>query len=190
MPTPMPLPAPTIRDVSGRKILIFDELFEPRQIVNFSHVLMQLPYERRESFDGELNAVLDNDAFVRAPFLYPVLEALMAEHRAGLEIPEHTVLSHVYAAATESAQQPQIHMDLESPDALTFLYYGNACWQRDWQGETVFYDAQGEAAAIVSPRPGRLVMFHSNIPHRGGAPHRNAPTFRYALSAFYYPQQP
>ncbi|MCH9687821.1 MAG: 2OG-Fe(II) oxygenase [Deltaproteobacteria bacterium] len=185
----MPHCPTTIHDVSGRKVLVFDGLFDERRIANFCHVLMQLPYERRESFDGELNAILDNEAFMAAPFLYPVLCELLAEHRSGLEIPERTELSHVYAAATGRGEQPQIHMDLESPDALTFLYYGNACWRRDWQGETVFYDAEGQAAVVVSPRPGRLVMFHSNIAHRGGAPHRDAPTFRYAVSAFYYPQQ-
>lgn len=177
-----------VTDISGRKVLVFDDLFDRRQVVNFCNVLMELPYERRESFDGELNAVLDNEAFVRAPFLYPVLARLMDEHRAGLEIPAHTELSHVYAAAMSAGQHPCIHVDLDSPDAVTFLYYANSCWRRDWQGETVFYDAQGDAAAVVSPRPGRLVMFHSNIPHRGGAPHRDAAAVRYAVSAFFYPR--
>ena len=178
-----------ITKISGRSLLVFDDLFSDAQVRNFSHVLTQLDYERRTSFDGELNALIDNEAFMRAPFLYPVLEELFSGYRERLELPTTTELSHVYAAAISSAQQPMIHMDLESPEAVTFLYYGNSAWRRDWQGETLFYDADGEAAAAVMPRPGRLAMFHSNIPHRGGAPHRDAPTFRYAVSAFYYPPQ-
>lgn len=173
--------------ISGRMLLVFDDLFTEREISRFAHVITQLDYERRRSFDGELNAVLDNDAFRGAPFLYPVLEQLRETYRERMEIPADTELSLVYAAALAAGQQPTIHKDLDSPAAFTFLYYGNAVWKRDWQGETVFYDAEGEAAAVVSPRPGRLVMFHSNIAHRGGVPHRDAPTFRYAVSAFYYP---
>ncbi|MGH1347865.1 MAG: 2OG-Fe(II) oxygenase [Nannocystales bacterium] len=178
-----------VTNIDGRSLLVFDDLFSDAQVRNFGHVVTQLDYTRRASFDGELNANIDEDAFRRAPFLYPVLEALVAEHRAALVIPDTTTMSHVYAAAMSSQQHPEIHRDLESPDAVTFLYYANTFWRRDWQGETVFYDNAGDATAIVSPRPGRLAMFHSNIAHRAGAPHRDAASVRYAVSVFYYPAE-
>ncbi|MCR9164628.1 MAG: 2OG-Fe(II) oxygenase [Nannocystaceae bacterium] len=187
--TPMCNPPARVTNIDDRTLLVFDELFSSSQVRNFAHVVTQLEYTRRASFDGELNANIDEDAFRRAPFLHPVLEALVAEHRAAMNVPDTTTMSHVYAAAMSSQQQTQIHFDLESPSAITFLYYANAFWRRDWQGETVFYDATGDAAAIVSPRPGRLAMFHSNIAHRAGAPHRDAASLRYAVSVFYYPPE-
>ena len=56
--------------------------------------------------------------------------------------------------------------------ALTGLYFANAGWHTDWQGELIICDPLGESLYAVEPRPGRMVLFPGEIPHRAGAPSR------------------
>ncbi|MGH1344083.1 MAG: 2OG-Fe(II) oxygenase [Nannocystales bacterium] len=173
---------------SDRSLLVFDDLFDPQEVANFSTIIAQLNYERRDSFDNELNCNIANEPFKRAPFLYPVLEALLDSQSKRFGVSDPTVgLSHVYAAAVDSRTALLPHQDSQAPQAVSFLYYGNVAWRRDWGGETLFYDSAGEVVAGVIPKPGRLAMFHSNIAHRGGAPHPDAPTLRYTIASFFFP---
>ena len=55
---------------------------------------------------------------------------------------------------------------------VTALYYANAHWDRSWGGETMFYDARGDTALAINPRPGRLVLFRGAIEHCTGVPSR------------------
>lgn len=172
----------------SRKILVFDELFSTDEVSNFAAVIGQLDYERRKSFDNELNCNIEKDAFMKAPFLYPTLEGLFRAHAPCLGVDDPSVgLSHVYASAVSSRNSLAVHQDTPRDQAVSFLYYGNPAWKRDWSGETVFYDSRGESVAAIIPRPGRLAMFHSNIFHRGGAPHDDAPVLRYSVACFFYP---
>ncbi len=177
-------------DVCGRKVLVFDDFLDAQQVTNFATVVMQLGFRRRESFDRELNVGVDRTAFMRAPFLFPATQAAFSTHRDTFSIHgESTRLSHVYAAAMTHGTEPHLHADHPSCQAVTFLYYANLRWDESWRGATEFHDASGPVAR-VHPRPGRLAMFHSNILHRGGEPHPDAPTFRYTVSVFYYPDSP
>lgn len=64
----------------------------------------------------------------------------------------------------------RIHTD-SSGDELTALYFANSDWRPDHQGETLFYTPdRSEVQAVVSPLPGRVVIFTSRLPHRSGTP--------------------
>ena len=184
----MKRPEPTrIHAIDDRLIYVYDELFSPEQVANFAHIVMQLDYERRPSFDRELSAAIDSSMFRAAPFLFPTTEAILSAAREPFALCDPSVgLSHVYAAAIASNACGTVHTDTTHPQALTFLYYANPSWRAGWGGETVFYDSEGDAMIVVTPRPGRLVAFHSNILHRAGIPHPDAPTHRYTVSVFYY----
>lgn len=184
----MSTPEPTrIHHIDDRTIQVYDDLFDEEQIANFAHVVMQLDYQRRPSFDRELSAAIDNEMFRRAPFLFPSTEAILASVRERFGLTDPTVgLSHVYAASISTSACGTVHTDTTHPQAITFLYYANPVWRAGWGGETIFYDDEGDAMLAVAPRPGRLVAFHSNILHRAGIPHPDAPTHRYTVSVFYY----
>lgn len=64
------------------------------------------------------------------------------------------------------------HMDDAAAGRFTLLYYPNPEWQDGWEGETLFYDADGEIALAVKLRPNRAVFFDSRILHNGTAPSR------------------
>lgn len=76
-----------------------------------------------------------------------------------------------------------IHTDC-APDAdeYTALWYLANDWDADWGGETLFYDDQRDARFVVSPRPGRLVLFHGAIPHAGRPPARTCHSPRYSFA--------
>lgn len=178
-------------EIGDRRLHIYDDVFEPDTVQNFANVVQRLSFQRRRSFDKELSIPIDEDKFRQAPFLYPITEELFN----GIAKDEFSVadssvgLSHIYAAAMGPDACGTVHQDTDSPDALTFLYYANGFWKGRWSGETVFYDHNLDAVAAVTPKPGRLVLFHSNLFHRAGVPHPDTPTYRYTVSVFYYPEK-
>jgi hypothetical protein len=64
------------------------------------------------------------------------------------------------------------HTDDRRPGSYTLLYYPNPEWDDEWDGQTLFYDNDGEIALSVRLRPNRAVFFDSRILHRGTAPGR------------------
>lgn len=75
-----------------------------------------------------------------------------------------------------------IHVDDARPGSYTLLYYPMAEWREEWEGETVFYDEDGEVALSVRPRPNRAVLFDSRIRHAGRAPGRAFPGLRVTVA--------
>lgn len=74
-------------------------------------------------------------------------------------------LLRTYCNAHVSSDAPLPHADsLDSRDR-TVLFYANAAWQPEFAGETIFLDDDNEIFRSVLPRPGRIVIFESNIRH-------------------------
>lgn len=186
---PMELAPSRTYEIGDRRVYVYDQIFAPDTVKNFANVVSQLSFRRRESFDRELSVPIEKEKFRNAPFLFPVTESLfenVAKRELNINDPS-VCLSHTYAAAMGPGSCGTVHRDIDSPDAVTFLYYANLIWRGEWGGETVFYDRNLDAVAAVTPKPGRLVMFHSNLLHRAGVPHPDTPTYRYTMSVFYYP---
>lgn len=83
---------------------------------------------------------------------------------------------HTYGLGGET------HVDDSKPGNFTLLYYPNPEWHDGWDGETVFYDAAGEIALAVRPRPNRAVFFDGRIPHCGKAPSRACKVLRVSVA--------
>lgn len=66
---------------------------------------------------------------------------------------------------------------------LTALWFIAPEWNVEWGGETLFFNSQMDAEVVVSPKPGRLVIFDGNITHVGRPPNRicYAPRYTFAL---------
>lgn len=74
------------------------------------------------------------------------------------------------------------HADDVKPGTFTLLYYPNPEWKDGWEGETMYYDADGEIAFAVRPKPNRGVFFDSRILHNGRAPSRTCPALRVTVA--------
>ena len=172
--------------IGGRKVFVFDDIFTDDFVDSFGIFILRQHYVPRPSFDNELSAAMDT-AFVRSlPAMPEVADALVARYHSQMtSTPCNQSLSHGYAAAFRFGDSSNVHQDIACGDCVTFLYYANVTWTGRWGGETVFYDDDLLAAAAVSPKAGRLIMFNAAIFHRAGVPTRNCPTFRYAFSMFY-----
>ena len=73
------------------------------------------------------------------------------------------------------------HQDGEVDLTLTGLYFANAEWQASWHGELVLSDVLGESLYAIEPRPGRIVLFPGEIPHRAGVPSRACYEHRFSI---------
>lgn len=66
----------------------------------------------------------------------------------------------------------QAHQDDLEEGTYTLLYYPMPVWKNNWEGETLYFDQNGEVIAAIKPMPNRAVLFDSRIPHVGRAPSR------------------
>ncbi len=172
--------------IGGRKVFVFDDVFTDSFVESFGLFMLRQDYRPRPSFDNELSAALDASFIQSLPALPEVADALVDRYHGEMtSTPGNQQFSHGYAAAIRFGDSSVVHQDVPCQDCVTLLYYGNLSWTGRWGGETIFYDDDLMAAAAVSPRPGRIVLFNAAVYHRAGVPMRICPTFRYTFSMFY-----
>ena len=76
---------------------------------------------------------------------------------------------------THTDAQPGAH-------EMTALWFMCREWNLEWGGETLLFNAQQDAEQVISPRPGRLVLFDGSILHAGRPPQRICFVPRYTLA--------
>lgn len=114
------------------------------------------------------------------PILKRTLSAIAAH--AASEQPYHAYRAYTnYAGFGEMLYS---HIDCAPGSGeLTALWYLCTQWDTEWGGETVFFEPDGDAVGLVSPRPGRLVIFDGDVRHVGRPPNRicSQPRFTFAI---------
>ena len=81
-----------------------------------------------------------------------------------------------------------IHTDIDPENAdqegyYTILCYANNYWEPDWAGETVLYTQErDDIIKSIYPRPGRIAVFDSRIPHASRAVSRLCDKVRYTVA--------
>ena len=92
-------------------------------------------------------------------------------------------IERMYVNAYSYGDCPTVHVDHLQDGYFTVLYYANFEWDHNWSGETVFYNqAMNEIIRAVYPKPGRIVVFDSRIPHVAREPNRICPVVRYTIA--------
>lgn len=93
---------------------------------------------------------------------------------------------HILVNANNFGDCPMVHTDLppeHSEDCYTIIYYAHTNWHYDWAGETVLLnEAKDEIAQSVYPRPGRIFVFDSAIPHVARTPTRICANVRFTVA--------
>jgi len=173
-------------EIADKKIFVFDDVFDEQFVDNFGIFLLRRDYQFRPSINNELSSGVSAELLESLPALPHAMNGILEHYYPQMTgAPAPQAISHGYAAALRFGDSGSVHQDTLCDDCVTFLYYGNLSWNGEWGGETVFYDDEMSAAACVTPRPGRIVLFNSVLHHRAGTPIRECPTFRYAISIFY-----
>jgi len=70
---------------------------------------------------------------------------------------------------------------------ITALWFIAEHWEHEWGGETLFFNQHMDAEFVVSPKPGRLILFNGEIPHVGRPPNRICYTPRYTFAMKFEP---
>ncbi|VXC39728.1 hypothetical protein PSEUDO9AZ_10720 [Pseudomonas sp. 9AZ] len=78
------------------------------------------------------------------------------------------------AYMTPYGDTPTYHRDSEIGPTITALLFSHRKWEPDWGGELIICNESGEPHTAIFPKPGRLVVFRGDLPHKAGSPSRLA----------------
>ncbi|MGH8320937.1 MAG: 2OG-Fe(II) oxygenase [Gammaproteobacteria bacterium] len=170
--------------IEGREVRIYDGLLAVQDVHSLTSLLEAGGFTRNEYAKPETAAFrhwvlnIPLDAAARLPMYAPTLAA--ARDWPGGET------YRVYRCYCNHAAYGDMlftHTDCKpGGHDLTALWFVAPEWNPEWGGETLFFDSKMDAAAAVSPRPGRLVVFDGTLTHVGRPPNRICFAPRYTLA--------
>jgi SM-20-related protein len=169
--------------VSGRELFVCDGFIDRTLTEKIGTIVRTLHYQRKEKSRPDVPAAAASADIADAalsvdPFflrLRQVAEQMFPGER--LRDQRAYVNSSVYGDIYYT------HRDCSAHRAhVTVLYYANLDWQADWGGETIFYNDAYDAEAVISPRPGRMVVARGAILHRGTVPTRACHEERFTIA--------
>lgn len=170
-----PQPVVEARPVGERRLFVVDGLFRPNVVKMLHGILMQQPFTMSD-YDNNATehirhwkAEFPVASFDTNPLLRSWRDSVVARTA---ELFAGTTLDLVRVHANSHLFGDHQHAHYDFRPGVTALYFANPDWDKDWQGETIFYDAADEPHLALAPRPGRLVVFDGGILHRGGVPSR------------------
>jgi hypothetical protein len=170
--------------VEGRDVFVFDGLISETELGEYFEALARAPFTRTEIAKPETAeykhwvSELPLANVTRLP-LWVATERAVAAVRPGETYRPYRAYTN-YAAFGDMLYT---HTDCR-PDQreLTALWFLSTQWEPEWGGETMFFDASGDAMFCTSPKSGRLVVFDGAIPHVGRPPSRICYTPRYTFA--------
>lgn len=95
---------------------------------------------------------------------------------------------NVLVNANNFGDCPMVHTDYPNGQegldgCYTIIYFGHSEWHYDWSGETVIMnDEKDDIVKSIYPRPGRLFVFDSSMPHVARTPSRVAKKVRFTIA--------
>jgi SM-20-related protein len=172
--------------IDGRLLVVYDGFWDRKEQREFASFLTTAEYRRDERVSRAtshvthwvLNLELDG-----ARPLTERLAPLLKKHFGGrFEATRFYCNHHQYGDMLFG------HRDCPpGKNEVTALIYANERWEKDWGGETLFFNDDDDCVGAVTPRPGRLALFHGAIPHRASAPQRDSYVSRLTLAIKYRP---
>jgi SM-20-related protein len=158
--------------IDGKKIVVIDGLFDPVDISETYQILRKTKYVWRMVESKAIKHTIrwGHDFSGRELSDLGIVDTIVDQVNSYFDTTE-LLPYRVYANFSTHGEMFYGHVD-SGPGGLTAIYYANMEWDRAWHGETVFYNSQGEPLHVVAPKPGRLVIFHGDIPHRASSPSR------------------
>lgn len=170
--------------IEGRKIAIFDELIGMPELNGMVRALENGAFTKTEVARPDTNQFkhwalnLSLEQAQGLPMYAPTIEA------AGQLDPGHSYRAYrSYCNFAAYGDMLFTHTDaVPGANELTALWFIAPEWDPEWGGETLFFNSKMDAEFVVSPRPGRLVVFDGVIPHVGRPPNRICYAPRYTFA--------
>ena len=170
--------------ISGRDVFVFDGLVTPEESARYFNAISQASFTRTESARPDSREFrhwvcempLEN---LPRTSLWQATERAVAAVRPG----ERFLPYRVYTNYSTFGDTLLTHVDaVTEARELTALWFLCEHWDTEWGGETLFYEASGDARLAVSPKPARLLLFDGAIRHAGKPPNRNCFVSRYTFA--------
>lgn len=170
--------------IEGREVRVYDGLLRANDLQGLTAALQNGAFTRTESARPDTQGFrhwvlnISIDAAAQLPVYQPTLAA------AG-EFASETAYRIYRCYCNYAAHGDMLFTHTDCPPnagELTALWFIAPEWNADWGGETLFFDSSMDAQAVVSPRPGRLVLFDGSLPHVGRPPNRICFAPRYTLA--------
>ena len=169
--------------VEGRDVFVFDGLVPAEESARYFAAISQASFTRTEAArpEAEFRHWVCEMPLENLPrtSLWQATEKAVVAVRPGEPFRPY----RVYTNYSSYGDVLLTHVDaVAGARELTALWFLCERWDTEWGGETLFYDAAGEAQVAVSPRPARLLLFDGAIRHAGKPPNRNCNVARYTFA--------
>ena len=152
-------------------LLQFDNVLSAREFHEQAEYLQNADYK----FQGISNANdqlkfwfhdLSNNKFYTEEFFNVIKDLIKID----------VELVRVYANGQTHGLPGYMHIDSDSENDLTVIYYANHVWYPEWGGHTVIKSK--DRVASILPCSNTAIVFDSNIPHVANEPTRHCPILR------------
>lgn len=169
---------------TNRRILVIDQAISEEmgqhlyEYVN-QHIIWAFDANEQNNGDNvQFIHTLDNDLIKSSP-LWQHLQRYINKFYGPGYIPYNCSINH-----TRFGDNPMDHRDTydESAKDVSLLLYLNPYWNKNFSGETVYFDEQGEIELSVLPKFCRLAMHEGYVNHASRAPSRLLKKSRYTLA--------
>ena len=172
---------------NGKLIEIYDNVFTSSEKYSHIRYAQSAPYvlehptigtpfwHRNDTFffHGMGDSDFDKFGFVKTNFYKNIILK---------KYPSHQIeKSWIVCSSPLSSWYFHVDNDDETLNRKTLLYYLNSRWNRDWGGETLFANNNGECEIAVEYKPGRVVIFDGSIDHRASAVSMKSDEFRFVF---------
>ncbi|HET7921220.1 MAG TPA: 2OG-Fe(II) oxygenase [Gammaproteobacteria bacterium] len=170
--------------IEGHSIRIYDGLLQEQAIHALTAALDEGGFVRSEIARPDTQAFrhwalnIPLEAAVKLPVYQPTLDAM---RQFSSEARHHIYRCYCNYASYGDMLFTHTDCDPGTTD-LTALWFIAPHWDVEWGGETLFFNSSLDAEVVVSPRPGRLVMFEGVLRHVGRPPNRICFNPRYTLA--------
>lgn len=178
-----------INVTNDRQIIILDNFFKFSEISGNYNNAISYQYSIYNSNESEVQDLSDKRLGCPLEMSDPILMNIFDGDRLDIiknYIPQDSFYHwRSYINLGIHSDNHKIHVDdFNVGDGITILYYINRNWDKDWGGETLFYDDGREDILYASPFvPGRIIIFSSTIPHSAKPQHFGAPPYRFTLAS-------
>ena len=176
-----------IQTKSNKQIVVIDDCFNFSELAGIHTGACALPFKISNSNASEVQHIVDRRLVSYIDSRALATMGFFAEEKSSIikkYVSDDFEIFNSYVNLGIRGDQHETHADYYWKDGgKTLLLYVNKEWNRNWGGETVFFDDAGEEIEYITPYiPGRIIIFDSDIPHLAKEQSSLGPSYRFTLA--------
>jgi hypothetical protein len=172
---------------SGKKIQVWDNQFSFAERSALFAKVREIPFQFWSAYDTLLTDQASNfivkSAWTKSNYFNFGFMDLPGAEPLRQELKEYQ-WHRAWVNLGTPIDRLRFHSDMFEPGYKSILYYINLHWNPEWHAPTVFKNNDLTETEYVSDFvPGRIVMFDSEIPHKGTHAPMDAYQYRFTLNS-------